>query len=75
MIEESGQAGGIKPSKNGKRIELNIDMVRAGAAILKEWDCATEAEEIIVVEIFYRMLDCAEILDKPSSAFMDSSSF
>jgi hypothetical protein len=60
MKENKGQVGSLD-------IELNIEMVRAGAAALREWDRETEAEELAAVEIFYRMLRCADAIGKPSS--------
>ncbi len=49
-------------------IELNLEMVRAGAAALREWDREIEAEELMAVEIFYRMLKCADTLGSAISA-------
>jgi hypothetical protein len=37
-------------------IPLNIDMVRAGVAVLEGWNRETEPEQCIVTEIFYAML-------------------
>jgi hypothetical protein len=43
-------------------------MVRAGVAALSEWDHEHEQEELIVVEIFYRMLGKAIIQAIPTSS-------
>lgn len=58
----------IPSLKNGDRIHLNIDMVRAGVAALSEWDHEQEQEELIVIEIFYRMLEKALIQAIPTSS-------
>ena len=49
-------------------IELNIEMARAGAAALREWDRETEAEELAAVEVFYAMLKCTDTFGSPSSS-------
>jgi hypothetical protein len=54
--------------KNEDRIELNIDMVRAGVAALSELDRDQEQDALIVIEIFYRMLGEALIQDIPTSS-------
>ena len=48
-------------------IKLNLDMVREGAGALRAWDRELEAEELIVVEIFYRMLDALHGIPTPIS--------
>lgn len=48
-------------------VELNLGMVRAGAQALREWDHENEAEELIVIEIFYRMLKCVATGGNPNS--------
>ena len=56
MIEVGGKLKKPAADRRLIDIELNIEMVRAGVAALREWDRETEAEELAAVEVFYAML-------------------